>query len=668
MDFDDFVRALMDISSHLYKDLDRISSLSEFIKARIVPMSLSLMMERRRRSDGGHVRHYDDDNIMKKDSEEEEIDTIPVKRVVLRKDTFGSENGTSIDSRFGSNEWASQRFEEGPIRTQSRGTLGSHCSSVRRVSSGTIDMELGLENKDEQILEKMKIAQTKEQKSSPRSVLSASTLLRYIRKIFLRKSDIGTKDISGARMSIDVLMRFARDCGLTPEKITRVELLRMLRSRTSHSTHEGISYDMFVELLETIASVCYRETYSNRVMELQMLLFYMDLQAQGSLFNSRIPPVKSIRSTNTKESEEEMSSDNENEFVSSTSSMCAKLRHSMQQFDLYIVIGNSELRLLLRIFKFYATFGERNRVQETPISMTSTRFMKLIRDSRVPRSHRCGTDKASIDLSFESTWVWQRRHTTQKKRRRRRRRLNFACFCIAPIEISRRLYQNHDDEEEDQDHNLFITRSDNVNSRNDKARYGEYLSRLLQDYLTNATSQWNMLSASTGHLSRSATKVQRFKRSRSSFRKERFVDPIVSDEEKEKEVEEKGMKHAVLSSNHEFLTKNSVQLKLENDRARLVDILKRTIHDNRLNAMRRCSIRAQRRLVRSAWARWVLSTRRQSHVAATTNRKRSDDIKALEDDVGSLRMNVKDLQRRLKEATAESWDWKRRFIEKGKTS
>ena len=55
MDFDDFVRALMDISSHLYKDLDRISAMSEFIKARIVPMSLSLMMERRHRDDDDRV-------------------------------------------------------------------------------------------------------------------------------------------------------------------------------------------------------------------------------------------------------------------------------------------------------------------------------------------------------------------------------------------------------------------------------------------------------------------------------------------------------------------------------------------------------------------------------------------------------------------------------------
>ena len=276
-----------------------------------------------------------------------------------------------------------------------------------------------------------------------------------------------------------------------------------------------------------------------------------------------------------------------------------------------------------------------------------------------------GTDKASIDLIFESTLVWQRRCVSRKKRqkRRRRRRLNFACFCIALIEISQRLYRNHHDEE-DPDHRLFIS---NVSSKNEKARYGEYLYRLLQDYLTNATSQWNMLSAGTGQILRSSPKVQRFKRNRGSFRtfrkERRVVDPIVSDDEEEEEEKETVMR----ASNHnevDLSGQNSVQLKLENDRARLVDILKRTIHDNRLNAMRRCSIRAQRRLVRSAWSRWVLSTHR-SQIATTNNDNTNDDSKSLEKDVDALRMNVRDLQRRLREATTESWKWKRRFIEKG---
>ena len=115
-----------------------------------------------------------------------------------------------------------------------------------------------------------------------------------------------------------------------------------------------------------------------------------------------------------------------------------------------------------------------------------------------------------------------------------------------------------------------------------------------------------MLSAGTGQILRSSPKVQRFKRNRGSFRtfrKERVVDPIASDDEEEEEEKENIMR----ASNHhedDLSGQSSVQLKLENDRARLVDILKRTIHDNRLNAMRRCSIRAQRRLVRSAWSRW----------------------------------------------------------------
>ena len=289
----------------------------------------------------------------------------------------------------------------------------------------------------------------------------------------------------------------------------------------------------------------------------------------------------------------------------------------------------------------------------------------ISKDTEHQRSNT-GTDKASIDLIFESTLVWQRRCVSRKKRqkRRRRRRLNFACFCIALIEISQRLYRNHYDEE-DQDHRLFIG---NVRSKNEKARYGEYLCRLLQDYLTNATSQWNMLSTGTGQILRSSPKMQRFKRNRGSFRtfrKERVVDPIVSDDEEEEEEEE-----IMRASNHHnddddhLSGQNSVQLKLENDRARLVDILKRTIHDNRLNAMRRCSIRAQRRLVRSAWSRWVLLTHR-IQIATINHDNTNDDSKSLEKDVDALRMNVRDLQRRLREATTESWKWKRRFIEKG---
>ena len=676
MDFDDFVRAIMDISSHLYRDLDPVSSLSEFIKVRIVPMSLSIMMERRN-YDGKHDVKEGEEQEEEEEEEEnvEMMKTIQIKRVLKR--------GYSNDT-FGSNEWTSsftsspQHFDQQgpPTRMDSRGTLGSHYSTVRRVSSGTIDAELGLEDEKED--EDRVITK---RTSSPRStVLPASKLLSYIRKIFLRKSDIGTKDTSGARMSVDVMLRFARDCGLIPQKVTRPELLRMLRSRMRRGRrrHEGISYDMFVEILETIASVCYKETYSNRGMELQMLLFYMDLHAQGSLFNSQVPPIKNSKRNSSKvieEAEEQEEETNfENEFASSISSTCGKLRRSMHRFGLYVVIGNSELRLLLRIFKFYATFGERNRVQENPITMTSTRFMKLIRDAHVPRSHSCGTDKASVDLIFESTLVWQRRCSRLRisnnvsigrKDNYRRRRLNFGCFCIALIEISRRLYRNHevDGEEEDRFHHLFITRS---NTKNDANLNGESLCSLLEDYLSNATSQWNMLSSSERFL-KSSSKLERFEEQKI---KERVVDPIITDEEEqEQEQEEDTMKDTIRRPRHHHhhhrhprdvskMMKSSIQLKLENDRARLVDILKTTIRDHRLNAMCRCSIRAQRRLVRSAWSRWILLIHRDG------DGKKNDTRNNLEKDVDALRESVSELRNRLQKAKAESWKWKRRYIEK----
>eukprot|EP00939_MAST-03C_sp_MAST-3C-sp1_P000171 g171.t1 len=408
---------------------------------------------------------------------------------------------------------------------------------------------------------------------SDESKLDVDELLGALRPIFLSYVNLKsnrTFDIFEARIEEDGFLRFAREYSLVPQKLSRGSLLRLIRdsanhgnrSRSNDRSQHGLSFRTFLVILESIAWTSYGEGCGGSVEEaVRMLLFYMDMHSSGRLFCGIIRPhssetaASSFQATTRRargghvlatvvasmRSKDERShhrrrrndADTNNDAVRSSSTETHTRRkshshddddnddgeeyaagetspNSFVQMGLYASISSESSLRLRQIFEFYATFGERNRVTRALPRMTSSRFMKLMRDARIPRLVKLRTDNASVDLIFECALRWQRKRIfaiaetknradrARANRISRARRLNFGCFCVALTEIARRLYLNTvfvDTRSCAESHaTLFVDTRDGT--PDEAVRNGGALDRLVSEFLqrssrSNSRRRWS---------------------------------------------------------------------------------------------------------------------------------------------------------------------------------